>query len=180
MSGVCTNNAIEGCCGFAGGRTCLVAHPPRSSCDWCTQPSTTSQQISTNNKYQQTANINKRLLGHPPRHIGLTSWMEWQNWASKGCWSSVRPDKHSSDLHWGNALPLIDSDVNNSNNNQKKKMTDLLSILLFTGAVVLPISWVLVCLAASQWIAEKWRLNRFSSSQHRNHDFCRHHQSLRK
>jgi len=39
-------------------------------------------------------------------------------------------------------------------------MTDLLSILLFTGAVVLPISWVLVCLAASQWIAEKWRLNR--------------------
>ena len=43
-------------------------------------------------------------------------------------------------------------------------MTDLLSILLFTGAVVLPVSWVLVCLAASQWIAEKWRLNRSTSS----------------
>ena len=43
-------------------------------------------------------------------------------------------------------------------------MTDLLSILLFTGAVVLPVSWVLVCLAASQWIAEKWRLNRSTFS----------------
>jgi hypothetical protein len=28
------------------------------------------------------------------------------------------------------------------------------------AAVLLPISWLLVCLAASGWIAEKWRLNR--------------------
>ena len=39
-------------------------------------------------------------------------------------------------------------------------MEDPLSSLLLAAGIILPVSWLLVCLAASQWIAEKLSRNR--------------------